>query len=84
MRQSFNIIRKEDQDMDMHVSRKINVKYVIEYEGTSGLVPTLLVFGSLPRIGIPTDKPTTLNQKNCYRTAKRNDNYVSELCLKGR
>ena len=58
LRRSFNIIRQEAPDLDKHAALQMAVKAVNDSVGPNGLVPTLLVFGALPRLGLPTDKPT--------------------------
>ena len=58
LRRSFNIIHQEAPDLDKHAAFQMAFKAVNDSVGPNGLVPTLLVFGALPRLGLPTDKPT--------------------------
>eukprot|EP00171_Calliarthron_tuberculosum_P018717 IDg18717t1 len=51
LRHSYNIIRAEFPNTLQYAVKALNVS-----AGPDGLVPTLLVFGALPRIGFPTGK----------------------------
>lgn len=58
LRKAFHIIRKEAPDMEKEEVLQMAVKAINDSVGPEGLVPTLLVFGALPRLGLPTDAPT--------------------------
>lgn len=64
LRRAFSIIQKEAADMDKTEVLQMAVKAINDSVGLDGLVPTLLVFGALPRLGLPTDRPSpsTLNR----------------------
>lgn len=68
---AFKIIRKEAPDIEQDSALQMEVKSVNESVGTDGLVPTLLVYGALPRIGKLHDKPTssTVQRANALRNA---------------
>lgn len=55
---SFNIIKKKCPAIENEEDLKTAVKSIKGWVGPDGLTPTLLVFGVLPRLDLPTDKPT--------------------------
>lgn len=57
LRHAFNIIVKEAPDLDIDNALQMAIKMINESVGPDGLVPTLLVFGALPLLGLPTDQP---------------------------
>lgn len=54
---AYNIIRKESPDTDKEGALQMVVKAVNDSVGPEGPVPTLLVFGALPRLGLHNDGP---------------------------
>lgn len=58
IRRAYNIIQKECSSMDREECLQMAVKAINDSVGPDGLVPTLLVFGALPRLGLPTDNPS--------------------------
>lgn len=58
IRHAYKIVTTEAPDLDAGVEQQIALKSVNDSIGPDGLVPTLLVYGSLPRLGFRTDKPT--------------------------
>lgn len=48
----------------------MSVKAINDSVGPDGLVPTLLVFGALPRLGLPTDPPTPSTFKRAIALRK--------------
>lgn len=71
LRRAFKIIKQEAPDLDPDAALQCAVKSVNDSAGPDGLVPTLLVYGALPRLGLPTDKPTSsmLQRGNAVRKA---------------
>ena len=57
LRRAFNIVKKEAPDMDDDDALQMSVKAINASVGPDGLVPTLLVFGAIPRLGLPNDLP---------------------------
>eukprot|EP00171_Calliarthron_tuberculosum_P003348 IDg3348t1 len=58
LRRAFKIIKEEAPDIDDEAALQFAVKSVNDSAGPDGIVPTLLVYGALPRLGFQTDKPT--------------------------
>ena len=59
LRKAYRIIKKEVPNIDDECALQYAVKSLNDSTGPDGLVPTLLVYGALPRLGLPTDKPST-------------------------
>lgn len=59
VRKAFNIIKKESPGKDDVSALQMTVKAIKDSVGPDGLVLTLLVFGALPRTGLPKKKPTS-------------------------
>ena len=57
LKRAFEIIRIELPDLSDEEILQYAVKSLNDSVGPEGLVPTLLVYGALPRLGFPTDKP---------------------------
>lgn len=57
MRRAFNIICKEAPETGQDEALQMAVKAINDSGGPDGPVPPLLVFGALPRPGLPTDSP---------------------------
>lgn len=55
---AYNIIKTKAPESDTDAALKAAVKSVKDPVGPDGLVPTLLVYGILPRFGLPSEKPT--------------------------
>lgn len=53
----FSIVVKEAPDLDMDDALKMTVNAINDSVGKDGLVPSLLVLGALPRLGLPTNQP---------------------------
>lgn len=58
IRHAHKIVTTEATDLDTDAGLQIAVKSVNDPIGPDGLVSTLLVYGELPGLGIPNDKPT--------------------------
>lgn len=56
IRRAYNIIRKECSKTDEYEFFQMTVKAINDCIGFDYLVPTRLVFGALPRLGLPTDR----------------------------
>lgn len=71
VRRAFKIIREEAPQMSAKAALQTAVKAVNDSVGPDGLVPTLLVYGALPRLGVPGEKPTptTLQRAIALRKA---------------
>lgn len=54
---AYRIVRDEAPDLDKESALQAAVKSVNASVGPNGLVPTLLVYGALPRLGFSTDQP---------------------------
>lgn len=57
LRRAYKIIKAELPSSDPEEALQYAVKSLNDSVGPDGLVPTLLVYGALPRLGLPTDKP---------------------------
>lgn len=57
VRRAFPIIKKECPTFDFDETLLAAVKALNESIGPDGLIPAILVFGAMPRLGLPTDKP---------------------------
>lgn len=57
IRRALNTIYKEAKDIEQGVALQMAVKAINDSVGSNGLVPTLLVFGALPRPGLLTYRP---------------------------
>ncbi|EGY23394.1 uncharacterized protein VDAG_04832 [Verticillium dahliae VdLs.17] len=70
LRRAYDIIRSEDPSTSPELALKMAVKSINDTAGPNGLVPTLLVFGSYPRM---TDdsapSPTTTQRVEAVRKA---------------
>lgn len=58
MRRAYHIVRSEAPSIDTEAALQMAVKAVNDSVGPNGLVPTLLVYGALPRLGLPSDPPS--------------------------
>lgn len=58
IRRTININCKEAPDIGQDEALQLAVEAINDFVGPDGLVLTLLVFGALPRLGLPTDRPT--------------------------
>lgn len=73
LRRAYKLIQSESPDLCDKEVLQIAVRSINDAIGTDGLVPTLLVYGTLPRLGFSTDKPTPSMQKRstALRKAKQ-------------
>lgn len=55
IRRTYIIIQKEASNTEKDMAVQMAVKAVNHSVGPDGLVPTLLVLGTLPRLGLPKD-----------------------------
>ena len=58
LRRAYRIIRQEISDIDDETALMSAVKSVNDSVGPDGLIPTLLVYGAIPRLGSDCDPPT--------------------------
>lgn len=58
IRKAYKCVKQEAPDLDSEAALQMAVKAVNDSTGPNGLVPTLLVYGALPRLGLPNDAPT--------------------------
>lgn len=70
IRRAYKIICDEAPDMDKDTALQMSVKAINDSVGPDGLVPTLLVFGALPRLGLPSDRPTPSTFKRAIALRK--------------
>lgn len=70
LRRAYKIIEKEAPGMDREAVLQCAVKSVNDSVGPDGLVPTLLVYGALPRLGLPTDRPSPTAQQRALAVRK--------------
>lgn len=68
LRRAFFVIKKKASNPDHYYALQLAVKEINDSIGSDGLVPTLLVFGALPRL--PTDKPTPSTYKRAFALRK--------------
>ena len=73
LRRAYRIIRAEAPSMDKESALQAAVKALNDSAGPDGLIPTLLVYGALPRLGFPTDgpSPTTIERAVAVRKATK-------------
>lgn len=57
LRRAYQILRKIFPDIDQEEALQYAVKAINDSVGPDGPVPTLLVYGALPRLRLPTDMP---------------------------
>lgn len=62
---THHILKHEDKDIDDESALQMTVKAVNDSFYPEGLVPTLLLYGTLPSTGLADDKPAVL----IYRSA---------------
>lgn len=82
LRNDFNIVKKEAPDMDDDDALQISVKAVNDSVGRDRLVPTLLVFGDIPRLGFPTDLPTPSTFKRSMALQKATDSMSRQFATR--
>lgn len=70
IRRAYKIICQEAPDLSKECALQMSVKAVNDSVGPDGLVPTLLVFGALPRLGLPSDPPTPSTFKRAVALRK--------------
>lgn len=70
LRRAVTIIRQEAPNIDEDSLLQMAVKCVNDSVGPEGIVPTLLVFGALPRVGLPNDPPTPSTLKRAIALRK--------------
>lgn len=58
VRCAYNAIRSEALPLDSETALWMAVKAVNDSVGPNGLIPTLFVYGTLPRLGFSTDPPS--------------------------
>lgn len=68
---TYNIICKEASHLDSEEALKIAVKAINASVGHDSLVPKLMVFGALPRPGLPSDSPVPSNFQQATASARR-------------
>ncbi len=56
-RRAYSIMKQEGPSLDRETLLQGAVKSINDTAGPDGIVPTLLVYGALPRLGLPIDKP---------------------------
>lgn len=69
----FEIITREVPELDGTVPLQSAVKAVNYSVGTDSLVPTLLVYGALQRLGLPNYKPSSSMYQRASASRKSTD-----------
>lgn len=57
-RHAFRMVRSEAPDLDNDVTLRVRVRSVNDSTALDDLVPTLLVYGTLPLLSFPSDRPS--------------------------
>ena len=71
LRKAYNIIAADSPEgTDPAVTLQAAVKAVNDSVGPEGLIPTLLVYGALPKLGLPTDLPAQATYKRAAAVRK--------------
>lgn len=73
VRRAYNIIKHETPDTSEEEAHQMAVKSVNDSAGTNCLVPMLLFYSALPRLGLPSapSMPSTFNRAVSLRNATR-------------
>lgn len=58
IRHAYKIVTTEVRGIDEEATLQTAIKSVNDSIGADGFVPTLLVYGALPRMGLTNEKPT--------------------------
>ena len=71
LRRAYNIIAADSpQNTDPALTLQAAVKACNDSVGPNGLIPTLLVFGAIPRLGLPNDLPAPATFKRAAAVRK--------------
>lgn len=70
VRRAYNIIKNEASDTGVEEALQMAVKSVNDSAGPDVLVPTLLVYGALPRLGLSSDPPKPSTFKRAVAVQK--------------
>lgn len=58
LHRAFNNLKKEVPDLNNNNALQMAIKSVNDFVRPDGLDPRLLIFSTIPRLGLPTDSPT--------------------------
>ncbi len=61
LRRAYKKIMHDCPGLDRVSALQMAVKAINDSVGPDGIVPTLLVYGALPRLGLPSDPPSESN-----------------------
>ena len=70
LRKAYETIASEQPTGSPELLLQTAVKAVNDSVGPDGLIPTLLVYGALPRLGLPTDQPAPATYKRAAALRK--------------
>lgn len=73
IRRAYKIVKREAPDLYKEAALQSEVKAVNDSVGPDGLVPTLLLYGTLPRLGFPTEKPAPSIYQRAVAVKKATD-----------
>ena len=73
VRNVYNKLKADEPSMDKHLRLSTTFRCVNDSVGPDGIVPTLLVFGSYPKLGLiqSAPAPTTMERANAIRKATK-------------
>lgn len=71
LQRTFHIIKAESSDLHDDYALQLAVESINGSAGRDDVVPTLLVYGALPRLGFPSDvpAPTVIQRASAFRKA---------------
>lgn len=70
VRREFKIIKSEAPDLSDEEILQLAIKSINDSVGPGGIIPTLQVYGALPRLGFNTDKSTPTMQQRAISVRK--------------
>ncbi len=73
LKRAYKIMEKEAPSLDPESLLQGALKALNDSTGPDGLVPTLLVYGALPRLGLPIDKPSPTMYERAIAVRKATD-----------
>lgn len=82
IRHTYNKITKESPELEKDTALQKSMKSVNYSVGREVLVPILLAFGALPRLGQPSDPPSPSMLQRARALRKATAAIVKALCIK--
>lgn len=77
LRRAYRTICKKASSLNREFALQAAVKSVSDSVGPDGLVPTLLPYGAMPRLGLPTDLPASTTFERAKAVAKATKSLTS-------